>query len=88
MVGRPLTLSINQTENHRSIAAAFAPNKFAFITFVALMGIGAAANTPACLALITSNFPSNALRGKAVGIMGAGQPIGFTIGLILGTGNK
>jgi MFS family permease len=66
---------------------AFAPNKEAFIIFIALMGIGAAANTPAAFALITTHFPPGPLRGKAIGIMGAGQPLGFIIGIVLGRDN-
>ncbi|KAJ7508587.1 major facilitator superfamily domain-containing protein [Mycena galericulata] len=67
-----------------SLAAAFAPNSGAFIGFVALMGLGAAANTPSGLGLFSAFFPPGPKRNKAYGVMGAGQPLGFILGLILG----
>ncbi|KAF7347388.1 MFS general substrate transporter [Mycena venus] len=67
-----------------SIAAAFAPNSGAFIGFVAAMGLGAAANTPSGLGLFSAFFPPGPKRNKAYGVLGAGQPLGFILGLILG----
>ncbi|KIK54808.1 hypothetical protein GYMLUDRAFT_48358 [Collybiopsis luxurians FD-317 M1] len=67
-----------------SIAAAFAPNPEAFIIFVALKGLGAAANTPAGIRIFVSHFPAGPSRNKAFGILGAGQPLGFILGLVLG----
>ncbi|KAL0952985.1 hypothetical protein HGRIS_007196 [Hohenbuehelia grisea] len=67
-----------------SIATAFAPNDKAFIIFIALKGLGAAANTPAGIGLLSSYFPPGPKRNKAFGALGAGQPLGFIGGLILG----
>ncbi|KAJ6601340.1 major facilitator superfamily domain-containing protein [Mycena vulgaris] len=67
-----------------SLVTAFAPNSGAFIAFVALMGLGAAANTPSGLGLFAASFPPGPKRNKAYGVMGAGQPLGFILGLILG----
>lgn len=68
----------------RSIATAFAPNDTAFIIFVALLGLGAAANTPAGIRLLTTHFAPGPRRNQAFGVLGAGQPIGFILGLVLG----
>ncbi|KAJ7146260.1 major facilitator superfamily domain-containing protein [Mycena epipterygia] len=83
-----------------SLATAFAPTSGSFIGFVALMGLGAAANTPSGLGLFSAFFPPGQLkkelkslkylstpgpkRNKAYGVLGAGQPLGFILGLILG----
>ncbi|KAF4568600.1 hypothetical protein EYR40_009994 [Pleurotus pulmonarius] len=67
-----------------SIATAFAPNDKAFIIFIALKGLGAAANTPSGIGLLSSYFPPGPKRNKAFGALGAGQPLGFIGGLILG----
>ncbi|KAJ7134992.1 major facilitator superfamily domain-containing protein [Mycena crocata] len=67
-----------------SLATAFAPTSGSFIGFVALMGLGAAANTPSGLGLFAAFFPPGAKRNKAYGVLGAGQPLGFILGLILG----
>jgi MFS family permease len=68
----------------RSIGAALAPNDKAFIIFVALKGLGAAANTPSGIGLFVAHFPPGPRRNKAFGILGAGQPLGFILGLVLG----
>ncbi|KAF5364394.1 hypothetical protein D9757_011905 [Collybiopsis confluens] len=67
-----------------SIATPFAPNPEAFTIFVALKGLGAAANTPAGIRIFVSHFPAGPSRNKAFGILGAGQPLGFILGLVLG----
>ncbi|KAF8204419.1 major facilitator superfamily domain-containing protein [Mycena galopus ATCC 62051] len=67
-----------------SLATAFAPSSGVFIAFVAAMGLGAAANTPSGLGLFSAFFPPGAKRNKAYGVLGAGQPLGFILGLVLG----
>ncbi|KAK7044587.1 MFS general substrate transporter [Favolaschia claudopus] len=67
-----------------SLATAFAPSSGAFIGFVAAMGIGAAANTPSAIGLLSTCFPPGTKRNKAYGVLGAGQPLGFILGLVLG----
>ncbi|KAH8827157.1 major facilitator superfamily domain-containing protein [Flagelloscypha sp. PMI_526] len=67
-----------------SLAAAFAPSSSIFIVFIAMKGIGAAANTPAALGIVVEYFPPGADRNRALGILGAFQPIGWIIGLVLG----
>ncbi|KAJ6606046.1 major facilitator superfamily-domain-containing protein [Mycena vulgaris] len=67
-----------------SIGAAFAPNPPAIIVFVAMMGLGAAANTPAGISIFVGHFPQGYQRNNAFGVLGAGQPIGYILGLVLG----
>ncbi|EKM56493.1 uncharacterized protein PHACADRAFT_207718 [Phanerochaete carnosa HHB-10118-sp] len=67
-----------------SIAAAFARSPPQFIVFLGLQGIGSAANTPAGISLISSYFPPGKKKNTAFAVLGAGQPIGFITGMILG----
>ncbi|KAF7325316.1 MFS general substrate transporter [Mycena venus] len=67
-----------------SLATAFAPSSGTFIGFVAALGLGAAANTPSGIGLLSASFPPGPKRNKAYGVLGAGQPLGFILGLILG----
>ncbi|CAL1708737.1 unnamed protein product [Somion occarium] len=67
-----------------SVAAAVAPNSWTFILFLGLLGIGPAASTPASISIISSYFPPGKTRNQAFAILGAGQPIGFIVGMILG----
>ncbi|THH29699.1 hypothetical protein EUX98_g4482 [Antrodiella citrinella] len=67
-----------------SVATAFAPNAWTFILFFAFQGMGSAANTPAGIAIISSYFPPGKAKNRAFSILGAGQPIGYIVGLILG----
>ncbi|KAJ7765160.1 hypothetical protein B0H14DRAFT_2970954 [Mycena olivaceomarginata] len=56
-----------------SLAAAFAPTSGAFIGFVAALGV-----------FFSASFPPGPKRNNAYGVLGAGQPLGFILGLILG----
>ncbi|KZP16508.1 MFS general substrate transporter [Athelia psychrophila] len=67
-----------------SIAIAFAPNDIAFIIFTALLAIGSACNTPAAFGIFSSYFPPGPKRNAAYGALGAGQPVGYIMGLVLG----
>ncbi|KAF7302552.1 MFS domain-containing protein [Mycena chlorophos] len=67
-----------------SLLIPFAPTSGALIAFVALTGIGAAANTPSGVGLLATFFPPGPKRNAAYGVMGAGQPLGFILGLLLG----
>ncbi|KAJ7293987.1 major facilitator superfamily-domain-containing protein [Mycena rebaudengoi] len=67
-----------------SIGAALAPNAAAFIVFSALMGLGAAANTPSAIGILVARFSHGPRLNNALGVLGAGQPIGHIIGLVLG----
>ncbi|KAH8832607.1 major facilitator superfamily domain-containing protein [Flagelloscypha sp. PMI_526] len=67
-----------------SLASAFAPSGPVFILFIAMKGIGAAATTPASLGIVVEHFPPGGDRNRVLGILGAFQPIGWIIGLVLG----
>ncbi|KAJ7718958.1 major facilitator superfamily-domain-containing protein [Mycena maculata] len=67
-----------------SLGAAFAPSPTAIIIFVAMMGLGAAANTPAGIGIFVGHFPRGSRRNNAFGVLGAGQPVGYILGLVLG----
>ncbi|THV01071.1 MFS general substrate transporter [Dendrothele bispora CBS 962.96] len=82
--GKPMFLAGSAWFGIWSLAAAFAQNHVAFILFVAFKGLGAAANTPAGVSLFVHYFPPGPTRNRAFGILGAGQPIGFILGLVLG----
>ncbi|GBE87278.1 MFS general substrate transporter [Sparassis crispa] len=68
-----------------SFATALSPNKVALIIFVALTGVGAAANTPTGISIFVSHFESgSATKNKAIAALGAGQSIGYVVGPIGG----
>ncbi|KAJ7626866.1 major facilitator superfamily-domain-containing protein [Roridomyces roridus] len=67
-----------------SIGTAFSPGPTTFIIFAAMMGLGAAANTPAGIGIFAAYFPEGPARNNAFGILGAGQPIGYILGLVVG----
>ncbi|KZP16560.1 MFS general substrate transporter [Athelia psychrophila] len=67
-----------------SIAIAFAPNDIAFIIFTALLAIGSACNTPAAFGILSSYFPPGPKRNAAYGALGAGQPVGYIMGIVIG----
>jgi hypothetical protein len=49
-----------------------------------LAGLGSACNTPAGTGIFSAYFVSGPKRNKAFGALGAGQPVGFIMGLVLG----
>ncbi|KAJ3486473.1 hypothetical protein NLI96_g4211 [Meripilus lineatus] len=69
---------------YASIGAAFAPRPWAFILFLGMQGIGSAANIPSGISIISSYFPPGKAKNQAFALLGAGQPIGYMIGMILG----
>ncbi|KAI9069385.1 MFS general substrate transporter [Trametes sanguinea] len=67
-----------------SIATGVAPKKVSFIVFVALTGIGAAANTPTGISIFANHFESGPKKNLAIAALAAGQSIGYVLGLIVG----
>ncbi|KAI0739552.1 major facilitator superfamily domain-containing protein [Daedaleopsis nitida] len=67
-----------------SIATGLAPNKLSLIVFVALTGLGAAANTPTGIGIFANHFKPGPTRNRAIAAMGAGQAIGYIVGLVGG----
>ncbi|KAI0742337.1 major facilitator superfamily domain-containing protein [Daedaleopsis nitida] len=67
-----------------SIATGVAPNKVSLIVFVALTGVGAAANTPTGIAIFSNHFEPGPTKNRAIAALGAGQAIGYIVGLVGG----
>ncbi|KAL7277638.1 hypothetical protein ACG7TL_008565 [Trametes sanguinea] len=67
-----------------SIATGVAPNKVSFIVFVALTGVGAAANTPTGISIFANHFESGPKKNFAIAALAAGQSIGYVLGLVVG----
>jgi hypothetical protein len=51
---------------------------------MAMEGLGSACNTPSAVGIFSAHFPPGPKRNIAYGALGAGQPVGFIIGLVLG----
>ncbi|KZO90441.1 MFS general substrate transporter [Calocera viscosa TUFC12733] len=66
-----------------SIAAAFSHDQISFIVLNGLMGLGAAANTPAGMGILGSTL-SGRTKTTAFAAVGGAQPIGYISGLCLG----
>ena len=54
------------------------------IVFRAFAGIAISFCLPSAVSIITSTFPEGKSRNIAFASMGGGQPIGFSLGLVLG----
>ncbi len=67
-----------------SMACGLAPSGEVLIAARGLQGLGAAALTPAALALLLSIHPAGPERNRALGIWGGLGGIGATAGLLLG----
>jgi EmrB/QacA subfamily drug resistance transporter len=67
-----------------SLLAGLATSQGMLLGARALQGVGAAAATPAALALVTALFPAGAERAKALGVWGALSGLGFAVGILLG----
>lgn len=49
--------------------------------FVAILALGAAANTPAGVGVIGNHFEAGEAKNRSFAILGAGQPVGFITGV-------
>lgn len=58
-----------------SIAIALSPSWEYFTVFSAILGSGAAANTPAGLGILGNYFLAGAAKNRAFASLGAGQPV-------------
>ncbi|EJT98005.1 MFS general substrate transporter [Dacryopinax primogenitus] len=66
-----------------SIAASFSRNQISFIVLNGLMGLGAAANTPAGIGILGSTLSAD-VKSMAFAAVGGAAPIGYITGLCLG----
>ncbi len=67
-----------------TLACGLSKSGFELLFFRALAGVAIAFCLPSAVSLITSYFPHGQRRNFAFAMMGAGQPIGFSIGLVVG----
>jgi MFS family permease len=67
-----------------SIPLAIIKNASGFIGMSAVLGLGAAMLAPAATGIISESLPDGKFKNGAFGALGAGQPLGFIFGLLIG----
>ena len=66
------------------LACGLSKTGIQLIMFRAMQGIAVAACLPTAMSIITTTFASGQRRNLGLAFMGAGQALGFLIGLVLG----
>lgn len=66
------------------LACALSQTGIQLIMFQAMQGIGVAMSLPTAVSIITTSFASGKRRNLGLAFMGAGQPLGFLVGLVVG----
>lgn len=67
-----------------TIACGLCKTGLELILFRAAQGLAMSLCLPSSVILITSNIPTGSYRNTAFACLGAGQPVGFSVGLVLG----
>jgi len=67
-----------------TIACGVCRTGIELILFRAAQGVALSLCLPSSVSLITKNIPSGTYRNVAFACLGAGQPLGFSLGLVLG----
>jgi MFS family permease len=67
-----------------TIACGVCKSGLQLILFRAAQGVAVSLCIPSSVILITSNIPTGTYRNAAFACLGAGQPFGYSIGLVLG----
>ncbi|KAG8953759.1 hypothetical protein FRC03_011673 [Tulasnella sp. 419] len=67
-----------------SIATSFVKGSLSFTIIMAALGLGPAILAPAASGILGSSFPPGPTKNIAFAMLGAGQPMGYIAGLILG----
>jgi MFS family permease len=67
-----------------TLACGLSQTGMQLIVFRAFAGIAISFCLPSAVSIITSTFPEGKSRNIAFASMGGGQPIGFSLGLVLG----
>ena len=67
-----------------TIACGLCRTGLELIIFRAVQGVAVSLCLPSSVILITSNIPTGTYRNTAFACLGAGQPLGFSVGLVLG----
>lgn len=67
-----------------TLGCGFARTGPQLIGFRALLGVAIAMCLPTAVSIVTHTFPAGKRRNIAFACLGAGQPLGFSVGLLLG----
>ncbi|KAF2115559.1 integral membrane protein [Lophiotrema nucula] len=81
---RPMYLTGCVLQSGFTLACGLAQNPMQLIVFRAFAGIAISFCLPSAVSIITNTFPEGRSRNIAFASMGGGQPIGFSLGLVLG----
>ena len=82
--GRKIYLIGAFTLTLTTIACGVAATGIQLILFRAAQGVAMSLCLPSSVILITSNIPTGSYRNTAFACLGAGQPVGYSVGLVLG----
>jgi MFS family permease len=67
-----------------TLACSLSRTGIELILFRALQGIAVSFCLPSATSIVTGSFPTGSRRNIAFACLGAGQPLGFSVGLVLG----
>ncbi|KAF2272125.1 MFS general substrate transporter [Westerdykella ornata] len=81
---RPMYLTGCVLQSCFTLACGLAKTGTQLIVFRAFAGVAISFCLPSAVSIITSTFPEGKRRNIAFASMGAGQPVGFSLGLALG----
>lgn len=81
---RPMYLIGCFLQSGFTLACGLAETSTQIIVFRGFAGIAISFCLPSAVSIITSTFPQGKSRNIAFASMGGGQPIGFSVGLVLG----
>lgn len=81
---RPMYLIGCFLQSGFTLACGLAETSTQIIVFRGFAGIAISFCLPSAVSIITSTFPQGKSRNIAFASMGGGQPVGFSIGLVLG----
>ncbi|KAL2075205.1 hypothetical protein VTL71DRAFT_147 [Oculimacula yallundae] len=82
--GKPIYLTGVFFMTVATIACGVCKTGIQLILFRAASGVAISLALPSSVMLITKNIPSGSYRNTAFACLGAGQPLGFSIGLVIG----
>ncbi|KAH8595193.1 major facilitator superfamily domain-containing protein [Bisporella sp. PMI_857] len=82
--GRKIYLTGSLLLTLTTIAVGVCQTGLQLILFRAAQGLALSLCLPSSVQLITSNIPTGSYRNAAFACLGAGQPLGFSVGLVMG----
>ncbi|KAI0470448.1 integral membrane protein [Xylariaceae sp. FL0804] len=84
MGSRPIYLAGWALSFATTLGAGLAPDGPTLLAFRSINGIAQSMCMPTSISIVTKTLPQGPMRNSAFAAMGAGQPAGFTLGLVLG----